>query len=348
MFEEDKNNDRSFIISDEERVLIDVHPRAGRLTVPEGVRVSSLYVEHWDVRVDGSLGELSGTTDLLCGEGEVETISNANIGKIMLSLEVDTIKESTVGRINECRVDTINSSSIGVVCNASIGDMLDSTTRCVGGTASIYKATNSRFMSIIGRAFVEHLEDRSSIGQLTGSATVKKVDSTTIIDVTSIDASVLNLYGTLRVAAGDSYVRTRKNGKVIGKFNRPTIVHYDGLKSDYEWADQCVRDDDDGMIYVYKATNHEGMTGESYDKPTHWEPGKTVTCDDWEPSAWAWHGLHVSPTVSDALYYVGAIYGLRYFRCKVDPTTLIPLGQDSAKVPSAYVVEEVDELGNPL
>ena len=42
------------------------------------------------------------------------------------------------------------------------------------------------------------------------------------------------------------------------------------------------------------------------------------------------------------------IDGWRYFRCKVDPTTLIPLGQDSAKVPSAYVVEEVDELGNPL
>lgn len=34
--------------------------------------------------------------------------------------------------------------------------------------------------------------------------------------------------------------------------------------------------------------------------------------------------------------------------CKVDPTILIPLGQDSAKVPSAYMVEEVDELGNPL
>ena len=192
------------------------------------------------------------------------------------------------------------------------------------------------------------MEDKSSIGQLTGGATVKKADSTTIIDVTSIDASILNLYGTLRVASGDSYVRTCKNGKVIGKFSRPTVVHYDDLKSDYEWAGQCVRDDDDGMIYVYNAANHEGMTGESYGKPTHWEPGKTVTCDDWEPTDCIGRGLHVSPTVSGAMYCVGVIDGWRYFRCKVDPTTLIPLGQDSAKVPSAYVVEEVDELGNPL
>lgn len=75
---------------------------------------------------------------------------------------------------------------------------------------------------------------------------------------------------------------------------------------------------------------------------------RSFTIDDWEPTNEIGRGLHVSPTVSDALYCVGVIDGWRYFRCKVDPTTLIPLGQDSAKVPSAYVVEEVDELGNPL
>lgn len=348
MIEEDKIRDRSFEISDAERNRIDVHPIAGRITVPEGCRVSSLYVEHWEVQVDGSLGELSGTTELLCGDGDVKTISNANIGKIVDLLEVDMIKESKVNSIDRCHVETINSSSIGSVCNASIGSMFDSTTRCVGCTGSVYIAANSRFITVLGGAYIENLIHRSTIGQLTGSATVRNADSTTVIDATSIRASVINLCGTLRVAAGDSYVRTRKSGKVIGRYNRPTVVRYEDLKSDYEWADQCARSVEDSMVYVYKATNSEGISGEEYDKPTKWAPGETVTCDDWEPNDWIGHGLHVSPTVSDAMYCVGVIDGWRYFRCKVDPTTIIPLGQEKAKVPSAYVVEEVDELGNPL
>lgn len=348
MIEEDKIRDRSFEISDAERNRIDIHPIAGRITVPDGERVSSLYVEHWEVQVDGALGELSGTTELLCGDGEVDTISNANIGKVVDLLDIIIIKESKVNCISDCRVETIDSSSVGSVYNASIGCMFDSTVRSMGGTASVYRADNSRFITVLGGAYIEHLMHKSTIGQLTGRATVKNAESTTVIDATSIRASTLNLYGTLRVAAGDSYVRTRKNGKVIGKYNRPTVVHYEDLKSDYEWADQCVRSANDGMIYVYKATNPEGMSGEEYDKPTKWEPGKTVTCDDWEPTDWIGHGLHVSPTVSDAMYCVGTIEGWRYFRCKVDPATIIPLGQENAKVPNAYVVEEVDELGNPL
>ena len=35
MIEEDKKRDRSFTIDDSERLLIDVHPRAGRISVPE-------------------------------------------------------------------------------------------------------------------------------------------------------------------------------------------------------------------------------------------------------------------------------------------------------------------------
>ena len=348
MIKEEFANNRKYEIPDGEEKLIDVHPIAGRITVPEGCRVSSLYVEHWEVQVDGSLGELSGTTELLCGDGDVETISNANIGKIVDLLEVDIIKESKVNSIDRCHVETINSSSIGSVCNASIGYMFDSTTRCVGCAGSVYRAANSRFITVLGGAYIENLMYKSTIGQLTGSAMVRNADWTTVIDVTSIRASVLNLYGTLRVAAGDSYVRTRKNGKVVGRYNRPTVVRYEDLKSDYEWADQCARSADDSMVYVYKATNSEGMSGEGYDKPTKWVPGETVTCDDWEPTDWIGNGLHVSPTVSDATYCVGVIEGRRYFRCKVDPTTLIPLGQEKAKVPSAYVVEEVDELGNPL
>lgn len=347
MIEEDKKRDRSFTIDDSERLLIDVHPIAGRITVPEGCKVSSLYVEHWEVQVDGSLGELSGTTELLCGDGDVETISSARIGTIVDLFDISTIKNSEVNNLNGCPVDTIISSSIGAIVDSSVGCIYESSVRAIGGKASIFKASNSRLATIMGKGFVEHLESGSSIGHLTGSATVKTADHTTSIDNASLDTRILNLYGTLRVASNNSYVRIRENGKVIGKFNRPTVVNYDDLESDYEWADQCARDDG-GMIYVYKAANAECMSGGAYGKPIHWAPGETVTCDDWEPTNEIGRGLHVSPTVSDAMYCVGVIDGWRYFRCKVDPTTLIPLGQDSAKVPSAYVVEEVDELGNPL
>lgn len=103
---------------------------------------------------------------------------------------------------------------------------------------------------------------------------------------------------------------------------------------------------------AYKATTDVGYSGVRYNKPTKWEVGTIVTASDWEPTAECGHGLHVSRLPGDTLDYLGGEdleRRPRIFEVQIpDGDDRIRINYDKDKVPSAYVVREVDVVGRPL
>ena len=102
----------------------------------------------------------------------------------------------------------------------------------------------------------------------------------------------------------------------------------------------------DGKTLVYKIVDASLMAGHGY-TPTAYPIGGTVTAPDWRADRSCGNGLHFSPTPRQArAYYVGDAPA-RYLACEVDLSTLVPL-DDKCKAPSARVLHEVDEWGDPV
>lgn len=60
-----------------------------------------------------------------------------------------------------------------------------------------------------------------------------------------------------------------------------------------------------GTVRLYKTLPADRVSGRDYEKPTRWEVGETVECDDWDPGARQGHGLYLHGTIAHAFAFVG-------------------------------------------
>ena len=92
----------------------------------------------------------------------------------------------------------------------------------------------------------------------------------------------------------------------------------------------------DGRAVVYKAVSDNWQTG----RGAQWtyEPGATVTADDWAPTAECGQGLHFGVTPSAARAYHRD--ATRYVACEITVAESVPLG-DKIKARSCRVLHEV-------
>ena len=60
-----------------------------------------------------------------------------------------------------------------------------------------------------------------------------------------------------------------------------------------------------GTVSLYKTLPADCVSGSDYGKPTLWEVGETVECDDWDPGARQGHGLYLHGTIAHAFGFVG-------------------------------------------
>jgi hypothetical protein len=100
-----------------------------------------------------------------------------------------------------------------------------------------------------------------------------------------------------------------------------------------------------GRARLFKAVDADLFAGHSYRK-TQYPIGKTVTCPDWQPNNSCGHGLHVSPSVTQAFdHYRQAA---RFLEVSVKLADIHPIDGWKCKVPALRVVREVDRWGTPL
>ena len=102
----------------------------------------------------------------------------------------------------------------------------------------------------------------------------------------------------------------------------------------------------DGAATVYKSVDQELVAGQGH-TPTTYAIGSTVEATDWDPTPRCGHGLHFSPTPSQALSYYLGDGEPRLLACEVDVASLVPL-DDKCKAPRCRVLHEVDRLGDPI
>ena len=102
----------------------------------------------------------------------------------------------------------------------------------------------------------------------------------------------------------------------------------------------------DGVAVVYKAVSQELVAGQGR-IPTTYTIGSTVEATDWNPTYEEGHGLHFSPTPSQASLYYQGDGEPRFLACEVDVASLVPLG-NKCKAPRCRALYEVDQFGDPV
>jgi hypothetical protein len=176
----------------------------------------------------------------------------------------------------------------------------------------------------------------------TGSATVRATGSAT---VTATDSATVRATGSATVTAASKVAVHLHSGyaKVAGGV---LIDHTASLDDPHDWADyHGVQVDDDGVATLYKAVRDNWLSSWG----TSHEPGSTPEAPDWRDNGVCGHGLHFSPTPSQALAYDS--HATRFLAVGVDIATLRPLNGGAAKCKAPRVVRacvEVDIDGNEV
>jgi len=103
--------------------------------------------------------------------------------------------------------------------------------------------------------------------------------------------------------------------------------------------------DDDGLVHLFKAVDDNLDAGHAY-KLTRYALGTTVTDPSWRDDHSCGHGLHVSPTVSQALWHYSA--ATRFLEVGVPVEDIRAIDSSKVKARSVTVLREVDRYGEPV
>ena len=192
----------------------------------------------------------------------------------------------------------------------------------------------------------------SSCVEAWGSSRVEAWDSSRVVArdsscVEAWDSSCVVALGTSRVEAGRCTAVWLHSQHVTLDAKGATIDMTAIDPSDpATWCDLKGVAVTDGKALVYKAVDADLTAGHGY-TPTTYPIGGTVTAPDWRADRSCGHGLHFSPTPRHALAYYSGDGPARYLACEVALNTLVPLN-DKCKAPTARVLREVDEWGDPV
>lgn len=155
--------------------------------------------------------------------------------------------------------------------------------------------------------------DKSTV-YATHRSTVYAYDQATVYatDYAHVDASERALvYATMHAtveAAGSAAVQGSGYAQVIAGptavASAGTILHEESLKDPRETLYRMGVDASGGTVRLYKTLPADCVSGRDYGKPTLWEVGKTVECDEWDPDAVEGHGLYLHGTLAHAFAFV--------------------------------------------
>jgi hypothetical protein len=177
-----------------------------------------------------------------------------------------------------------------------------------------------------------------------GSATVRAYDSATVTahgsaTVRAHGSATVTAHGSVSVHIFTSYGQTPKvSGGIILKVpdletcDAPTWLTYHGI--DVTRA---------GYAVLFKAVDNDWHA--SHGATWTYEPGNTVTAEDYAPTRECGAGLHLGATPHHATAYMAE--ATRWVAVKVKVSELIPLG-DKAKTRSVKVLWEVDYDGKKV
>jgi hypothetical protein len=209
----------------------------------------------------------------------------------------------------------------------------DSATVTASGSATV-RAYDSATVRAYGSATVT----------ASGSATVRAYDSATVraygsATVTAHGSATVTAHGSVSVHIFTSYGQTPKvSGGIILKVpdletcDAPTWLTYHGI--DVTRA---------GYAVLFKAVDNDWHA--SHGATWTYEPGNTVTAEDYAPTRECGAGLHLGATPHHATAYMAE--ATRWVAVKVKVSELIPLG-DKAKTRSVKVLWEVDYDGKKV
>lgn len=147
--------------------------------------------------------------------------------------------------------------------------------------------------------------DRSTVHAY-GQATVHATDYTHVAasERVLVYASV---HATVE-AAGSAAVQGSGYAQVIAGpgavASAGTILHEESLKDPREALYRMGVDTSSGTVRLYKTLPADCVSGRDYGKPTRWEVGKTVECDEWDPGASEGNGLYLHGTIAHAFAFV--------------------------------------------
>lgn len=147
--------------------------------------------------------------------------------------------------------------------------------------------------------------DRSTVHAY-GQATVHATDYT---HVTTSERVLVyaSMHATVEAAGsaavqGSGYVQVIAGPGAVASAG--TILHEESLKDPREALYRMGVDASSGTVRLYKTLPADCVSGRDYGKPTRWEVGKTVECDEWDPGASEGNGLYLHGTIAHAFAFV--------------------------------------------
>ena len=160
-----------------------------------------------------------------------------------------------------------------------------------------------------------------------GSATVRAYDSATVTASKMVPVHVFSGYGAPKVTGG--ILLKVPN---LGTCDAATWLDYNGITPTKA-----------GYVTLFKAVGDNWQA--SHGNRWVYEPGNTVTADDYAPTRECGQGLHLGATPHHAGGYM--VEATKYVAVRVKVSELIPLG-DKCKVRSVKVLHEVDIDGKQM
>lgn len=320
------------------------------ITIPEGEEVNTLTVTDVpELVVHGDLKRLEGSVEHLSGMGEVEHIENASIRAIDCK-DIGRVDDSSIHLVSSSYIATVSGSTIeGLFGSAHIEHLSNSKVANMHDNSYIWRTQHSSLSSMRNHSRISFLMNDSYVSHALHSAVIDHVGRRSSIGLVEDEAVINENFGVVYVARHDAVIINRGGGFVDYHSDGVLVVDRPFSEScSVSVAEQCRRNSN-GNLLVYKVADKDGITGQGYNKPTHWKVGETVTCDDWSAEPVCGYGLHVSATIADALRNCDINWNEgRFFLCEVDPETLVTITDRKAKAPSVHVVAEVDQTGTPL
>ena len=281
---------------------------------------------------------------------------------------------STIVTTQEELAAAIESGAERIIIDSPAGVWLE-----VRGSSSV-EARESSCVVALGSSRVE--ARGSSRVEARGSSRVVACDSSRVeacesSRVVACDSSHVEAWGSSHVEArGSSHVEARGSSRVVawgsshveawGSSHVEAAAHVAvhlhsaeatviggvvidiaslDLSDPHTWAAHHCGTDGDTAI-VYKAVDADLVAGQGH-IPTTYPIGEEVTATDWNPAPACGHGLHFSPSPTQASGYYQGDGDIRYLACEVSVATLVPLG-DKCKAPSCRVLREVDIHADPI
>lgn len=161
-----------------------------------------------------------------------------------------------------------------------------------------------------------------------GYVTVRASGSATVTASKMVPVHVFTRYGGTPKVTGGIVLKVPN----LDQCDAATWLDYHGINATKA-----------GYATLYKAVNDQWEA--SHGNAWVYEPGRTVTANDYAPTRVCGQGLHLGATPHHAAAYNAD--ATRYVAVKVAVADLIPLG-DKVKVRSCRVLHEVTYDGQPL